>query len=164
MGKLRLMSDSTVNGVYGTADTARKGTIEQFEKDMAEKSISFTESHDPQKTHKFHSDPNINIIDTNNGNLSRKHSIKKTHRRTSSNPASPIGTTKSSNWSANRARNRRHMMRHINHSGAGHSGRAGGAGALPVTNKTINLQEIRVICPIFMEMKILIIISYLNIH
>merc|ERR1712154_626768 len=77
MGKLRLMSDSTVNGVYGTADTARKGTIEQFEKDMAEKSISFTESHDPQKTHKFHSDPNINIIDTNNGNLSRKHSIKK---------------------------------------------------------------------------------------
>jgi len=139
--KLRLMSDSTVNGVYGTADTARKGTIEQFEKDMAEKSISFTESHDPQKTHKFHSDPNINIIDTNNGNLSRKHSIKKTHRRTSSNPASPIGTTKSSNWSANRARNRRHMMRHINHSGAGHSGRAGGAGALPVTNKTINIHD-----------------------
>jgi len=128
--KLRIMSDSTVHDQY---NNSRKGTIERFEKDMAEKSVSFSETNDPRKTPQFHSDPNINIV---HSTITTNNKNQRKHRRTSSNPTSPIGV--SSNRRSNRVRNRRRMAR--SGAGAEYAG-AGGAGALPITNKTINIHD-----------------------
>merc|ERR1719189_2698491 len=87
----------------------------------------------PEKTPQFHSDPNINIV---HSTITTNNKNQRKHRRTSSNPTSPIGV--SSNRRSNRVRNRRRMAR--SGAGAEYAG-AGGAGALPITNKTINIHD-----------------------
>jgi hypothetical protein len=101
-----------------------KSVLEQFEKDMDEHSITFSESPIPQKAHKK----------TRSYDGASRPPLKL--KETNSNPTS--------SWSMNRHRNKRQLMHHLTdttHSGEGHSGRAGGAGALPITNSTINIDD-----------------------